>query len=77
MHTYLCNVQSLYNYDMYILKKKIVFYFTGTVVQRIGRQLMEMCVDIREIYDQNLTQILPSGPKISAKNDGSEKVGKS
>ena len=38
---------------------------------------MEMCVVIREIYDQNLTQILPSGPKISAKNDASEKVGKS
>ena len=57
--------------------KKIFFYFTGTVVQRIGRQLMEMCVDIREIHDQNLTQILPSGPKISAKNDASEKVGKS
>ena len=38
---------------------------------------MEMCVDIREIYDQNLTQILPSGPKISAKSDASEKVGKS
>ena len=50
----------------------MVFYFTGTVVRRIGRQLMEMCVDIREISDQNLTQILPSGPKISAKNDASE-----
>ena len=60
-----------------IYLKKIVFYFTGTVVRRIGRQLMEMCVDIREIYDQNLTQILPSDPKISAKNDASEKVGKS
>ena len=58
-------------------KKKIIFYFTGTVVRTIGRQLMEMCVDIREIYDQNLTQILPSGPKISAKNDASDKVGKS
>ena len=63
---------------MYILlKKKIVFYFTGTVVRRIGRQLMEMCVDIREISDQNFTQILLSGPKISAKNDASEKVGQS
>ena len=55
----------------------MVLYFTGTVVWRIGRQLMEMCVDIGEISDQNLTQILQSGPKISAKNDASEKVGKS
>ena len=26
-----------------------------------------MCVDIREMSDQNLTQILPLDPKISAK----------
>ena len=62
---------------MYILKKKLFSIFTGTVVRRIGRQLMEKCVDIREISDQNLTQILLSGPKISAKNDASEKGGKS
>ena len=55
----------------------MVFYFTGTVVRGIGRQLMEMCVDIRGISDQNLRQILRSGQKISAKNDASEKVGKS
>ena len=61
---------------MYILRKKL-FSILQVVVQRIGRQLMEMCVVIREIYDQNLTQILLSGPKISAKNDASEKVGKS
>ena len=36
-----------------------------------------MCVDLREMSDQKLTQIRPFDPKISAKNDAFEKVRKS
>ena len=36
-----------------------------------------MCVDLREMSDQKLTQIRPFDPKISAKKDAFEKVRKS
>ena len=59
------------------LKKNCFLFYRYSCLENRQATHGNVCVDIREIYDQNLTQILPSGPKISAKNDASEKVGKS